>query len=293
MTEQSLGGLLRKGTELLKEAGIEEAGLDAWLLLEYIVQKNRSYFFAHQEELVEDAAAEQYLKLLERRAQHIPVQHLTHQAFFMGYEFYVNDHVLVPRQDTETLAEEAQKALVGRENPRILDMCTGSGCILLSLLLDCAGSRGTGVDLSEKALMTAKKNAERLGVSDRAEFVHSDLFSADFFCKNSGNPQPEYDILVSNPPYIPTEDIESLMEEVRLHDPRMALDGKEDGLFFYREITRQAAQYLKKGGWLLYEIGYDQGEAVLAILKKEGYVNTEIKQDLCGLDRVVLGQKAF
>ena len=284
---QNLESLLKKGTNILKENGLEEAGLDAWLLLEFKTGINRAYYFAHGDEPVSDETAAEYLKLIGRRAGHIPVQQLTHQAFFMGYEFYVNEDVLIPRQDTETLVEEALRLLKGRQKPRVLDMCTGSGCILTSLLLEVPDASGTGADLSEKALKVAACNARRLQTTDRTEFVKSDLFSSEYF---SGS---VYDMLISNPPYIPTEEIEGLMEEVRLHDPRMALDGKADGLYFYRAITKQAMDYMLPGGWILYEIGWDQGKAVKELLDKEGFINTEIKKDLCGLDRVVLGQKSL
>lgn len=288
----TLGELLKEGTDFLKKSNITEAGLDAWLLLEYVTGKNRAYYFAHQEEPVSEETTQTYRELLEKRGQHIPLQHLTHQAFFMGYEFYVDEHVLVPRQDTEVLVEEVLKALKGRENPYILDMCTGSGCILSSILLETAGALGTGVDLSKEALKVAKKNAESLGVGERARFIHSDLFSNSYFCKKDGKELPVYDILVSNPPYIPTAQIGSLMEEVQFHDPFMALDGREDGLYFYRAITKRAMEFLVPGGWLMYEIGCEQGKAVQELLRQEGFEKIEIKQDLCGLDRVVLGQKA-
>ena len=284
---QTLESLLKKGTNILKENRLEEAGLDAWLLLEFKTGINRAYYFAHGDEPVSDETAAEYLELIGRRAGHIPVQQLTHQAFFMGYEFYVNENVLIPRQDTETLVEEALRLLKGRQKPRVLDMCTGSGCILTSILLEVPDASGTGADLSEKALKVAACNARRLQTANRAEFVKSDLFSSEYF---SGS---VYDVLISNPPYIPTEEIEGLMEEVRLHDPRMALDGKADGLYFYRAITKQAMDYMLPGGWLLYEIGWDQGKAVKELLDKEGFINTEIKKDLCGLDRVVLGQKSL
>lgn len=289
----SLEALLKEGTKVLEDAGIEEAGLDAWLLLEYTTGRNRAYYFAHKEEAVEKEAAETFRELIGKRGKRIPLQHLTHQAFFMGYEFYVNEHVLIPRQDTETLAEEALKVLKDREDPEILDMCTGSGCILLSLLMEKKDATGTGVDLSREALLVAERNAESLGVSDRASFLRSNLFSDEYFCKKDDKKSREYDILISNPPYIRTSDIEELMDEVKLHDPRMALDGFEDGLYFYREITARAQEFLKPGGWLMYEIGCDQGEDVKELLLKEGFGNTEIRQDLCGRDRVVLGQKSL
>ena len=230
---QTLESLLKKGTTILKDNGLEEAGLDAWLLLEFKTGKNRAYYFAHGDEPVSDETAAEYLTLIDRRAGHIPVQQLTHQAFFMGYEFYVNENVLIPRQDTETLVEEALKHLGDVEKPEILDMCTGSGCILLSLLLERQDACGTGVDVSPEALEVAKKNAGILKVENRADFVESDLFSAPYFCEKGGKDSGKYDILISNPPYIATEEIETLMEEVRLHDPRKALDGMEDGLYFH------------------------------------------------------------
>ena len=156
---QTLESLLKKGTTILKDNGLEEAGLDAWLLLEFKTGKNRAYYFAHGDEPVSDETAAEYLTLIDRRAGHIPVQQLTHQAFFMGYEFYVNENVLIPRQDTEALVEEAIETRLGNvEKPEILDMCTGSGCILLSLLLERPRMPvGTGVDVSPEALGSGKK----------------------------------------------------------------------------------------------------------------------------------------
>ena len=288
---QTLESLLKKGTTILKDNGLEEAGLDAWLLLEFKTGKNRAYYFAHGDEPVSDETAAEYLTLIDRRAGHIPVQQLTHQAFFMGYEFYVNENVLIPRQDTETLVEEGLKCLEDVEKPEILDMCTGSGCILISLLLERQDARGAGVDVSPEALEVAKENASLLKVENRADFLESDLFSAPYFCEKGGKEGGKYDILISNPPYIATEEIETLMEEVRLHDPRKALDGMEDGLYFYRKITKEAGKYLKPGGWLLYEIGCTQGGAVSEMLRNAGFEKVQVVKDLPGLDRVVMGQK--
>ena len=286
---QTLESLLKKGTTILKDNGLEEAGLDAWLLLEFKTGKNRAYYFAHGDEPVSDETAAEYLTLIDRRAGHIPVQQLTHQAFFMGYEFYVNENVLIPRQDTETLVEEALKHLGDVENPEILDMCTGSGCILLSLLLERQDACGTGVDVSPEALEVAKKNAGILKVENRADFVESDLFSAPYFCEKGGKDSGKYDILISNPPYIATEEIETLMEEVRLHDPRKALDGMEDGLYFYRILAEECAKHLTPGGHVYFEIGYDQGMAVKELLDNHGFKDTRVIQDLAGKDRVVCG----
>ena len=283
--------LLEEGYQILNSAGIEEARLDAWLLLEFAADIKRAWYYAHMDETAETAVAEQYRQLCEKRAQHIPLQHLTGQAYFMGYEFYVDDRVLVPRQDTETLVEEAISHLRELPAPKILDMCTGSGCILLSLLMELPQASGTGADVSTDALEVAKENTRRLGLEKRAELIQSDLFSADYFEKNSRKKCMEYDMLISNPPYIRTADIDGLMDEVRLHDPRLALDGKADGLYFYEKITEQAGKYLKPGGWLMYEIGCDQGMDVAEIMKKNGFEQIEIKKDLAGLDRVVTGRK--
>jgi release factor glutamine methyltransferase len=288
---KNLERLLKEGTEFLEKYEITEARLDAWLLLEYVLGKNRAWFLAHQDEAADEKTEETYAALIGRRAQHIPLQHLTGRAYFMGYEFYVNDQVLIPRQDTEILVEEASKILEGIAGPQILDMCTGSGCILESLLLLHPDASGIGADLSCGALAVAEKNAEALGVRDRCIFVQSDLFRADIFQEKDGQPPSQYDILVSNPPYIRTAEIEELTEEVRLHDPFMALDGKEDGLFFYRNITAQAMQYIKPGGTLLFEIGYDQGEAVQILLKEAGFSRVRVLKDLSGLDRVVCAEK--
>lgn len=282
--------LLEEGYQILNSAGIEEARLDAWLLLEFAADIKRAWYYAHMDETAETAVAERYRQLCEKRAQHIPLQHLTGQAYFMGYEFYVDDRVLVPRQDTETLVEEAISHLRELPAPKILDMCTGSGCILLSLLMELPQASGTGADVSADALEVAKENTRRLGLEKRAELIQSDLFSADYFEKNSRKKYMEYDMLISNPPYIRTADIDGLMDEVRLHDPRLALDGKADGLYFYEKITEQAGKYLKPGGWLIYEIGCDQGKDVAEIMKKKGFIQIEVKKDLAGLDRIVKGR---
>ena len=288
---QTFHELLTQGTQLLMNAGIEEARLDAWLLLEYTADISRAWYYAHPEAEVNEEIVSEYLSLCQKRAEHIPLQHLTHQACFMGYDFYVDERVLVPRQDTEVLAEEALQQLRNMRNPRILDMCTGSGCLLLSLLMEIPDAIGVGVDISEAALAVAERNRKNLELEKRAVLVQSDTFSGDYFQKNSGNISLEYDMLISNPPYIPTEDIGKLMEEVRFHDPVLALDGREDGLYFYRRITEQAGKYLKPGGWLMYEIGCEQGADVSAIMQGEGFTEVAVKKDLAGLDRVVIGKK--
>lgn len=279
------------GEKVLNMADVADAKIDAWLLLEMVCKIDRSFYYLHMEDEVAEEQLSEYEIALRKRAEHVPLQYIVGEAEFMGLKFKVNSNVLIPRQDTETLVEEALKHLGDVEKPEILDMCTGSGCILLSLLLERQDACGTGVDVSPEALEVAKKNAGILKVENRADFVESDLFSAPYFCEKGGKDSGKYDILISNPPYIATEEIETLMEEVRLHDPRKALDGMEDGLYFYRKITAEAGRYLKPGGWLLYEIGCTQGEAVSTMMKAAGFTGVQIVKDLPGLDRVVLGQK--
>ncbi len=274
--------LFNYGKAMLKKSGIAETEPDAWLLMEYVFDIDRTWYFLHQEEEAGEEKAEQYTRLLEKRAQHIPLQQLTCQAWFYGLEFYVNEHVLIPRQDTEILVEEVLKEAGGRKGLKVLDLCTGSGCILLSLLEHLEQAQGMGADLSEQALLVAEKNAQMQEKTEQTRFVRSDLFEA--VCG-------QFDILVSNPPYIRTSVIRELMDEVRLYEPRMALDGHEDGLYFYRKIAARAGEYLKGNGILAFEIGYDQGEAVSGLLEKEGYREIRIVKDLAGLDRVVIGRK--
>ena len=283
----SLETLLKEGTKVLEQHKIQEARLDAWLLLEYVTGMNRAFYFAHSADGIEEEKADRYRELIRKRAAHVPLQHITHQAYFMGFEFYVNQNVLVPRQDTETLVEKALEVMKGKKTPGILDMCTGSGCILLSLLALTGDAYGVGADVSPLALQVANKNAVSLEVSDRAVFVESDLFSSAFFQQNTGKDMPQYKVKDA----IIVHSIEELMEEVRDHDPRLALDGHEDGLYFYRKIVSEGKAFLKEDGWMLFEIGYDQGEAVKALMQENGFFDVQIVKDLTGLDRVVLGRR--
>lgn len=271
------------GVKKLEEAGIGEASLDARLLLEYVCDTDRNTLLVHPDMEMTDECIENYVNHINKRAERVPLQHITGTQCFMGLEFYVNQDVLIPRQDTENLVEEVMPHV--HDGMSILDVCTGSGCILISLLQYSNDCKGMGIDLSEKALAVAKKSAEKiLAEKDLCvDFLQGDLFEA-----LSGH-EEKYDIIVSNPPYIPTAVIDELEPEVKLHDPMMALDGKEDGLYFYRKIVAGAGKYLTRGGKLFFEIGYDQGEAVSNLLKDAGYTDIEIKQDYAGLDRVVFG----
>lgn len=269
--------IYRMGAERLQQVGIEEALLDARLLLEAVCGTDQNTLLAHGDQPVAEQQIECYVNYIEQRSRHIPLQYITGYQEFMGLRFRVSPAVLIPRQDTETLVEEVMRFL--HDGMHILDLCTGSGCILLSLLKYSNDCVGVGSDLSEDALLTAKENASLLGIE--AEFVCSDLFE-----KIEG----KYEIIVSNPPYIRSSDISGLMEEVRDHDPMMALDGGEDGLSFYRRIIAQAGGYLHFGGMLFLEIGAGQTQEVAEYMRKAGYRDVTVCKDLAGLDRVVYGR---
>lgn len=270
-----------KGCYILNEAGIEESTLDARLLLEAVCGTDRNDLLVHGEQPVEPETEEKYFGWIGKRAGRIPLQQLTGEQDFMGLTFTVNENVLIPRQDTEILVEEVLKEL--HDGMRILDMCTGSGCILLSLLHYSNDCEGLGVDLSAEALEVAGRNVLKVLTPEKAEHAH--FLQSDLFEKVEG----KFEIIVSNPPYIASAEIEKLMPEVRDHEPRMALDGTEDGLHFYRRIIKEAGKHLVNSGMLFFEIGYDQGQAVSELMRTGGYREVQVVQDYAGLDRVVLG----
>ena len=264
------------GKMQLEDGKIAEASLDARLLLEHVCHTSRNDLLVRPLRELTLEEQSQFEADIDIRKNHVPLQHITGVQEFMGLEFVVNENVLIPRQDTELLVEEAMLLLHDRMH--ILDMCTGSGCILLSLLRYSNECHGVGVDLSEAALEVAIENSNRLSIN--AEFIQSDLFE-----KIEG----KFDLILSNPPYIKTGEIEFLMEEVKNHDPRLALDGKEDGLYFYHKIANEAKKYLHRGGVLLFEIGYDQKDEVVSIMERAGYCHVAVKKDLSEMDRVVTG----
>ncbi len=304
------GELYRRGRDALEAAGVPEAELDARLLLEWVCGTDRSDLLAHGDRERSAGEQEEYERLIAGRKGRIPLQHLTGVQAFMGLEFAVDGHVLVPRQDTEVLVEEALRNL--HDGMRILDMCTGSGCILISLLHYSNDCRGVGADISGEALAVARGNAERLlgasacawmrdgtevldgcGADDppcaedrqgRISLIESDLFHGI---------EGRFDIIVSNPPYIRSGEIPGLMPEVREHEPVLALDGGEDGLDFYRRILEGCRAHLCGGGMLFLEIGYDQGEAVSGLLEEAGFLEVAVVKDYAGLDRVVCGTLGF
>ena len=268
--------IYKEGSAYLESRQIPDAQIDAWYLLEYVTGISRASYYGNPEKNISEEEAKRYWEYLEKRARRIPLQHITGSQEFMGYEFLVNEHVLIPRQDTENLVEEALKVI--RPDMYVLDMCTGSGCIPISLKLRNPQIVIEGADISEEALKVAEKNAKKLGVSGK--WIQTDMFE---------NITGTFDMITSNPPYIPTKVIEELEAEVRLHDPYEALDGKEDGLYFYRILAEKIPEYLTDGGWLVMEIGYDQSADVEKLLKETGFEQVSTQKDLAGLDRVVCG----
>lgn len=283
--------LLKEGSMQLRAAGITEADTDAWLLFSACMGLNRTEYLMRSDAVVPDDKAEEYLGKLKRRAGREPVQYIEETAPFMGFDFYVNENVLIPRMDTEILVSEAIKRarimFSQRQhdvNFRILDMCTGSGCIAQStyLLLKNEGCtvEVDAVDISEKALEVAGINASRLGA--QVKLIRGNLFE---------NVDNKYSMILSNPPYIRTDVIADLEPEVREHEPMLALDGTADGLYFYREITDKAWAYLENNGMLMYEIGYDQALEVSDMLRQKGYTDIAVIKDFAGLDRVVAAKR--
>jgi release factor glutamine methyltransferase len=329
---KSIREVLKEGEAFLESCGIADAAVDAWLLLEYVTGISRTVFLLEGGQPMAQEHCERYQELLQKRGSHIPLQHLTGEQEFMGFSFRVNEHVLIPRQDTEILVEEALKYI--SPGSRVLDLCTGSGCIAVSIAKLCgrrnaslcSGQRTTvprttpaasvseavagdtsdlsrealaatvdaselsqealavtvtvdAADISQEALAVASDNAARLGAD--VHFIRSDLFAEI---------PGRYDVIVSNPPYIRTAVIEELEEEVRCHEPYGALDGREDGLYFYRAIVSESRAHLRGNGMLLFEIGYDQAKEVSELMAAAGFAEIRTVKDLAGLDRVVLGR---
>lgn len=279
--------LFEMGKRVLEEAGVPEAELNARLLLEQVCGTSRNDLLAHGDRATGAREQEAYEGLLELRSRRIPLQHLTGTQNFMGLDFLVDENVLIPRQDTEILVEEVLRHL--HDGMRVLDMCTGSGCILISLLHYSNNCQGVGADISKEALAIAEKNGARLLEGKNAPvgdgfggigFVCSDLF---------GEIVGKFDMIVSNPPYVRTGDISGLMPEVRDHEPLQALDGGGDGLAFYRRILDGCRGHLFGGGMLFFEIGCDQGREVRLLMEEAGFLEVSVVKDYGGLDRVVYG----
>lgn len=266
--------LLDAGITKLKDANIDNFRLDAWYLMEFICKVDKMFYYLNMDKIVEEDKINSYFDVINRRSNNYPLQYIIGSQEFMGYNFIVNENVLIPRQDTEILVEQVVDKCKGMHS--ILDMCTGSGCIAISLDLILHPQKVMAVDISADALAVAKKNA----VENNAEviFVESNLFS---------NITDSFDVIVSNPPYIRTDVIRTLMEEVKEYEPHIALDGYDDGLYFYRSIIENAREHLNERGYLFFEIGFDQADDVREILVDNGFDDIVVVKDLAGLNRVV------
>ncbi len=274
---------LQKATLRLQTAGVESPRLDAEVLLAFLLKKERLYLVLHRGEPLPEDVEAQFFSLVDRRASCEPVAYLLGMREFMSLPFFVEPGVLIPRPDTETLVECVLSKYNPSQSPSILDLCTGSGAIAVSLAHYLPKSHVTACDVSPLCMKTAGKNAEANGVGERVSIKQWDVLEPCPFSET-------FDCIVSNPPYIPTSVLSTLDRDVRDYEPALALDGGTDGLLFYRRLIALAPTLLKKGGLLTFEVGHDQADAVMAEMKEKGFVNCEKIQDLSGIFRVVCGQ---
>ena len=271
---------LSKGTIMLKNNNVESPKLKARLLLQYVLKQTRQYIIVYDNKEINKKEQFEYFVNIEKLTTGVPLQHITHSQEFMKMDFFVDENVLIPRPDTEILVEETIKIAKKMTNPKILDLCTGSGAIAISIAKNVKDADIYAVDISEKALDIAKTNTKRLEAFDKIKFLKSDLFQ--------NIEKIKFDIIVTNPPYIKKEDITYLSKEVQ-REPLLALDGGADGLDFYKRILNQSIDYLKFGSYICMEIGYDQKQDVLKIIQDiDKYVGTYSKKDLCGNDRIIV-----
>lgn len=273
---------IKKGMIELKNSNVESPKLKSRLLMQYVLNQTRQYIIVNDLKQISKEDEERYFVGISKLRAGVPLEHITHQREFMKLNFYINENVLIPRQDTEILVEEVINIAKRIKNPKILDLCTGSGAIAVSLAKYLTESEITATDISNKALEIAKKNAKINEVENRITFISSDLFT--------NIPEEKYDIIVSNPPYIKRNVIETLDEQVR-KEPYMALDGGLDGLDFYRKIIKNSYEYLKYHGFLCLEIGFDQKIDVIELIEnEEKFENTYSKKDLFDNDRIIITQ---
>lgn len=270
---------LNNSINILKQRNIESPIQIAKIVLSHVLQQNKEYILINENEILKDEIYEEFIKKVEKISLGTPVQYVTNKQEFMDMEFFVDENVLIPRPDTEILVEEVLELINKRNNLSIIDMCTGSGAIAISLAKCTENNKIYAVDISSGALNVAKKNAIKNGVDKKIEFINSNMFE-------NVNDNEKFDVIVSNPPYIESEVVLTLDKQVQ-HEPKIALDGGIDGLDFYRKLLESSKRYLKENGIIAMEIGYNQREAVTNLFKTE-YKNVYCKQDLGGNDRVIV-----
>lgn len=271
---------IKKGSIELKTENILEPNLKARLLMQFILNKSRQYIIVNDKEILTNVDEKRYLEGINKIKKGFPLEHITHQKEFMKLNFYVDENVLIPRDDTEILVQEVIEIAKKTNAKKILDLCTGSGAIAISLAKYISNSDITAIDISKEALNVAKKNAINNNVENQITFINSDMFE--------NVPQDKYDIIVSNPPYIKKNIINTLDKQVK-KEPYIALNGGEDGLFFYKNIINNGYQYLKCNGYICLEIGYDQKNDIIDLIEKQNiYKNTYSKKDLYNNDRIII-----
>ena len=283
--------LLKEGVTRLEAAGVPDAAYDAHALMEAAGGPDRTHFPLVRGEEVSDGVIFMFDAYVGVRANRIPLQHILGEAWFRGLSFTVDEDVLIPRHDTETLVEAVlREAKTFPAAPSVLDLCTGSGCVAVCLAVEGDFASVTAADISHEAVNIARENAAKNGVEEKILFAEGDLFRAKTKSEKSLS-RRSYDIICANPPYVPTAEIEELEPEVRDHDPLLALDGGADGLDFYRRLAKEAGAHLNDGGEILLEIGCEQGEAVMQIFAEAGWREGRVEKDLAGRDRVFSARK--
>lgn len=282
----SIAQTLREATQALNSAGVPEARREAGSLLSFVLGKDRTFLIGHAEDLVDDDSLRRFREIVERRASGEPLQYITGVQDFFGRELRVTPDVLIPRPETELLVEAAIEVVGGRESsPSICDIGTGSGCIALTLLCEIRNARAVAIDKSAAALEIAKLNARNLAVAERAVFAVSDCFDsldADEY---------QFELVVSNPPYVSAALMDGLQREVRDHEPLIALSPGPDGLSIIRRLLHETPGFLKDHGHLIMEIGFDQGEAIKRLIDEEVWHLIDIRPDLQGIPRIVVLQR--
>lgn len=280
----TIGSLLNLGTQRLIEKNIDTARLDSQLLLGKVLGKDKLYLMINNNEIVSEENKKEFLELISKRMEYMPIRYILGEIDFMGLDFYVEKGVLIPRSDTEVLVEEVLRMINEDESLDICDLCSGSGAIGISLAYYRKKINVDLIDYYDVPEKISKKNILRNCLEDRVKFIKSDLLNESIKLKK------QYDIIVSNPPYIREEEIDNLMNDVKDYEPKTALSGGKSGLDFYERIVEESKNVLKKNGILAFEIGHDQGEEVSELMKVNSYKEVRIIKDLASLDRVVIGR---
>ena len=273
---------IRKGANILKDKSINSAKLDSEILLASVIDKDRKYLILNNDQIIKEKNLKHFQKLINKRSLGEPIAYLTNEKFFWNYKFFVTKDTLIPRPDTELIVEQILKLTKSKTKMKILDIGVGSGCVLLTILKERKNFYGVGVDISKKCLNISKINAKNLEVSSRVNFFKSDVDKFDL---------GKYDLIVSNPPYIKKFDLKYLEKDVVNFEPKLALDGGLDGLSEIRKVIKKSSELIKKNGKFVLEIGFDQKNKVINLLKDKGFYINSISKDLAKNDRCIVSTK--